>query len=264
MNSVRRSPAPDRPAVTSQVASDPKPGRERQPCVLLVEDDVTISDLLAYNLRRAGYRVIQEYTGRAGLEAALCQNVDLVLMDLMLPGLDGMTASREIVRVKPRVPIIIVSALTEREKLLQGFAVGADDYVTKPFDLELLLARISASLRRAADGGLPPIVEGGEGPTRVGQLIIDADTRSLRTPAGEVPLTPKEHGLLQLLLAQPGHLFSREEITESVWHHRYIASSRTLDVHMRRVRDKLREVQAEFTVQAVRGVGYRLAEVRSA
>ena len=185
-------------------------------------------------------------------------------MDLMLPGLDGMSASREIVRAKPRVPVIIVSALTEREKLLQGFAVGADDYVTKPFDLEVLLARISASLRRAAKGGSSPKAERREGAIQVGELLIDTDTRSLRTPAGEVPLTPKEHGLLQLLLAQPGHLFSREEITESVWHHRYIASSRTLDVHMRRVRDKLREVQAEFTVQAVRGVGYRLAPVRAA
>ena len=244
--------------------SDLKAAGEKQACVLLVEDDATISDLLAYNLRRAGYRVIQEYTGRAGVEAALGQKVDLVLMDLMLPGLDGMSASREIVRAKPRVPIIIVSALTEREKLLQGFAVGVDDYVTKPFDLEVLLARISASLRRASNGGAASKTERNDGSIQIGELIIDTDTRSLRTPAGEVPLTPKEHGLLQLLLAQPGHLFSREEITESVWHHRYIASSRTLDVHMRRVRDKLREVQAEFTVQAVRGVGYRLAPVRGA
>jgi DNA-binding response OmpR family regulator len=241
-----------------------KAAAQKQDCVLLVEDDATISDLLAYNLRRAGYRVIQEYTGRAGVEAALSQNVDLVLMDLMLPGLDGMSASREIVQARPRVPIIIVSALTEREKLLQGFAVGVDDYVTKPFDMEVLLARISASLRRASSSGPHPTAARPAGSIQAGELIIDTDTRSLRTPAGEVPLTPKEHGLLQLLLAQPGHLFSREEITESVWHHRYIASSRTLDVHMRRVRDKLREVQAEFTVQAVRGVGYRLAPARGA
>jgi DNA-binding response OmpR family regulator len=233
------------------------------PCVLLVEDDPTISDLLAYNLRRAGYRVLQEYTGRTGVETALSQSVDLVLMDLMLPGLDGMTASREIARAKPRVPIIIVSALTERENLLQGFAVGVDDYVTKPFDIEVLLARISASLRRSAGNGHRSAPAAGSS-TQLGGLVIDTDTRSLRTPAGEVPLTPKEHGLLQLLVGQPGHLFSREEITESVWHHRYIASSRTLDVHMRKVRDKLREVQAEFTVQSVRGVGYRLAPMRAA
>ena len=235
---------------------------DKQACVLLVEDDATISDLLAYNLKRAGYRVLQEFTGRAGVEAALNQNVDIVLMDVMLPGLDGLTASREITRVKPRVPIIVVSALTDRERLLQGFAVGVDDYVTKPFDIEVLFARISASLRRASSAGLPSTASAASGSVEVGGLMIDADTRSLRTSTGEVALTPKEHGLLQLLLAEPGHLFSREEITESVWHHRYITSSRTLDVHMRRVRDKLREVRAEFTVQAVRGVGYRLAPVR--
>ena len=242
----------------AQVKTDPRAMGAEPACVLLVEDDTTISDLLAYNLKRAGYRVIQEYTGRTGVEAALCQNVDLVLMDVMLPGLDGMSASREIARGKPGVPIIIVSALTDREKLLQGFAIGVDDYVTKPFDLEVLLARISAGLRRASGGGLPSTTAPPDGSLRVGGLVIDTDTRSVRTLSGEVPLTPKEHGLLQLLLTQPGHLFPREEITESVWHHRYIASSRTLDVHMRRVRDKLREVHAEFTVQAVRGVGYRL------
>ena len=234
----------------------------KQACVLLVEDDVTISDLLAYNLKRAGYRVIQEYAGRSGVEAALSQGVDLVLMDVMLPGLDGISASREIARVKPGIPIIIASALTDRETLLQGFAIGADDYVTKPFDLEILLARIAAGIRRSTNGGPPSAFAPADGPVNMGGLVLDADTRSLRSPSGEVPLTPQEHGLLQLLLAQPGHLFSREEITESVWHHRYIASSRTIDVHMRRLRDKLREVQAEFTVQAVRGVGYRLASIR--
>jgi DNA-binding response OmpR family regulator len=244
--------------------SDLKTTEANRGCVLLVEDDVTISDLLAYNLKRAGYRVMQEFTGRAGVETALGHDVDLVLMDVMLPGLDGMSASREIARAKPRVPIIIVSALTEREKLLQGFSVGVDDYVTKPFDLEVLLARISASLRRASTGGLPSATIVGDGSMEMDGLVVDADTRSLRTPSREVPLTPKEHGLLQLLLAQPGHLYSREEITESVWHHRYIASSRTLDVHMRRLRDKLREVHAEFTVQAVRGVGYRLTPARRA
>ncbi len=247
----------------SPITTDAKTAGEKQACVLLVEDDATISDLLAYNLRREGYRVLQEYNGRAGLEVALGEAVDLVLMDLMLPVLDGMSASREILRVKPRVPIIIVSALTDRQKLLQGFALGADDYVTKPFDLEVLLARISASLRRVS-GGVASAGALAEGSVQVGELVIDTDTRSLRTPAREVPLTPMEHSLLQLLLAQPGHLYSREEITESVWHHRYIASSRTLDVHLRRVRDKLREVQAEFTVQAVRGVGYRLTPVPGA
>ncbi len=120
--------------------------------ILLVEDDPTISDLVAYNLRRAGYDVLQEHNGRAGLETALTQAVDLVLMDLMLPGLDGMAASREIVRRKPSLPIIMLTARSERETILEGFDVGADDYITKPFDLDVLLARIQARLRRAPAG----------------------------------------------------------------------------------------------------------------
>lgn len=231
-------------------------------CVLLVEDDATISDLLAYNLMRAGYRVIQEANGRAGVHTALSHEVDLVLMDLMLPGLDGMSASREILRSKPRVPVIMVTALADREKLLQGFALGVDDYVTKPFDMEVLLARVSASLRRAAIAAPTAAAEAPGCETPVEGIVLDPDARSLRTAAGEVALTPKEHALVSLLLEQPGHLYTREEITESVWHHRYIASSRTLDVHMRRVRDKLRRVEAALTVQAVRGVGYRLAPTR--
>jgi len=120
--------------------------------ILLVEDDATISDLVAYNLRRAGYEVLQEHNGRAGLETALANNVDLVLMDLMLPGLDGMAASREIVRRKPQLPIIMLTARSERETVLEGFDSGADDYITKPFDLDVLLARIQARLRRAPAG----------------------------------------------------------------------------------------------------------------
>jgi len=231
-------------------------GKER---ILLVEDDATISNLIAYNLRRAGYEVVQADDGRTGLEMALSQSVDLVLMDVMLPGLDGMSASREIARAKPWVPVIIVSALTEHEKLLQGFQVGADDYITKPFDLDVLLARIAASLRRAASSRGSCAVEPNPAVVKVGELVIDNDTRSLRTDSGAVPLSPKEYALVVLLLSQPGHLFTREEITESVWHHRYLSSSRTLDVHVRRLRDKLREVRAEVTIHGVRGVGYRLA-----
>jgi len=238
-------------------------GDELKGCILIVEDDVTICDLLAYNLKRAGYGVVQAHDGRTGLETALSQPVDLVLMDVLLPGLDGMTAGREIVRAKPWVPVIILSALSERERLLEGFQVGADDYITKPFDLDLLLARVAASLRRASNSqGLLP-ADRDNALHKVGDLIIDSDTRSLRSGAGEAGLTPKEHALLGLLLSQPGHLFTREEITESVWHCRYLSSSRTLDVHVRRLRAKLRGVGAEVSIHGVRGVGYRLAPVEA-
>lgn len=231
---------------------------EREAHILLVEDDPTISDLLGYYLRRAGYSVTQEYNGRSALERALAGSFDLVLMDLLLPGLDGMSATREILRRRPGLPIIILSALSERERLLESFALGVNDYITKPFDVDVLLARITATLRRARNtiDRLPrPQSANGVDPSGV---ELDYDMRSLRTETGEVTLTPKEHGLLELLLSQPGHLFSKEEITESVWHQRYISTSRTLDVHVRRLRDKLRMVEAGLEIYGVRGVGYRL------
>ncbi len=227
-------------------------------CILLVEDDATISDLLAYNLKRAGYEVLQEGNGRAGLEAALTHQVDLVLMDLMLPGLDGMTAAREIHRRKPGIPLIMLTARGERETVLEGFESGADDYVTKPFDLDVLLARIAARLRRAA--ATSP-AEAAATAVVLEDLVLDSDAHQVRTHRGEVALNPKEHDLLALLLSQPGHLFPREEIVQKVWHQRYSPASRTLDVHVRHVRSKLEQIDAKVTILAVRGVGYRLGQV---
>ena len=226
--------------------------------ILLVEDDATISDLLAYNLRRAGYEVLQEQNGRNGLETALSHNVDLVLMDLMLPGLDGMTASKEIVRRKPSMPIIMLTARSEKETVLEGFDSGADDYITKPFDLEVLLARIQARLRRTPEGMSLPVGSADGGTLTTGNVELDRDAHVIRTSHGQVALNPKEYDLLELLLSRPGHLFPREEIVERVWHHRYLSSSRTLDVHVRRLRAKLEQVRAEVSLLTVRGVGYRL------
>jgi DNA-binding response OmpR family regulator len=227
-------------------------------CILLVEDDPTISDLLAYNLKRAGYDVLQEGNGRAGLETALTHQVDLVLMDLMLPGLDGMTAAKEIHRRKPDVPLIMLTARGERETVLEGFESGADDYVTKPFDLDVLLARIAARLRRAP---ATPTAEAATAAVVTKDLTLDSDAHEVSTSQGKVALNPKEHDLLALLLSRPGHLFPREEIVQKVWHQRYNPASRTLDVHVRHVRSKLDQVGARVTVLAVRGVGYRLGAV---
>ncbi len=227
-------------------------------CILLIEDDVTISDLVAYNLRRAGYDVLQEHNGRTGLHAALTRNVDLVLMDLMLPGLDGMAASREIIRRKPSLPIIMLTARSERETILEGFDLGADDYIVKPFDIDLLLARIQARLRRAPAGIPAPAPSPDGGSLITGDLVLDRDAHVIKTPRGEVALNPKEHDLLELLLSRPGHLFPREEIVERVWHQKYLPASRSLDVHVRRLRTKLAQIGAGVELQTVRSVGYRL------
>jgi two-component system, OmpR family, alkaline phosphatase synthesis response regulator PhoP len=225
--------------------------------LLLVEDDTTIADLLAYNLRRAGYEVIHERDGRAGLEAALCYDVDLVLLDLMLPELDGMTVSREISARRPGLPIIMLTARTDRETVLEGFQAGAADYVTKPFDLDELLARIAARLRRANEEDRADAETPAE-PVPLGDVVVDSDARVLRAGGCEVALNPKEHDLLQLLLSDPGHLFHREEIMQKVWHQQFMPASRTLDVHVRLVRVKLEVVGAPLAIHAVRGVGYRV------
>ena len=227
-----------------------------QEIILVVEDDSTISDLVAYNLRRAGFEVRQAWNGRTGLEAALDEEVDLVLMDLMLPGLDGLAASREIRRQRPGLPLIMLTARGEREVMLEGFQAGADDYVTKPFDVDVLLARIRARLRgQGAAGPDGAIVERRR---RVGDLILDDDARTVSSDRGSAALKPKEYGLLDLLFSSPGHLFAREDIVERVWHHRYLPGSRTLDVHVRRLREKLELLCSKVAIETIRGVGYRL------
>jgi DNA-binding response OmpR family regulator len=225
--------------------------------ILVVEDDPTISDLLAYNLQRAGYDVRKERTGRGGLEAALAGAADLVLLDLMLPGLDGIAVSKEIKRQRPALPIIMLTARGERETMLSGFEAGADDYVTKPFDMDVLLARIQARLRTLTTGFLmaPPATA-----TALFDITLDRDAHVVRGPHGSAALKPKEFDLLELLGSAPGHLFPREEIVERVWRHRYLPGSRSLDVHVRRLREKLESMGSTASLETVRGVGYRLTE----
>ena len=225
--------------------------------LLLVEDDSTIAEMLAYSLRHAGYEVLQAGDGKTCLEIALGERVDLVIMDLLLPEIDGMTCVREILRQKPHLPIIILTARKDPETVIEGLEAGADDYVTKPFNLGELLARIEARLRRASVESAPePEATGGS--IDLGDLVVDSDARVLRGAGGEVPLTGKEHDLLLLLLSWPGHLFPREQLMQEVWHYKDLPGSRTLDVHVRQLRAKLEAVGAIVIIQTARGIGCRL------
>jgi len=230
------------------------PGHQERPLLLVVEDDPTISDLLAYNLRRAGYEVRQERSGTAGLKAALSGGTALVLLDLMLPGLDGLSTAREIRRQLPGLPIIMLTARDDRETMLSGFQAGADDYVAKPFDMDILLARIGARLRA---GPTSEATADLHRPLEVGDVTLDPDGRTLAGPLGDTTLKPKEYGLLALLLESPGRLHERQAIVEGVWHHRYLPGSRSLDVHVRRLRRKLAEIGSDVAIETERGVGYR-------
>jgi len=168
-----------------------------------------------------------------------------------------MAVSREVARRRPSLPILMLTARSDRETVLEGFEAGADDYVTKPFDLDELLARIAVRLRRASDDAIGEPAEVEE-PLALRDVAIDGDARVLRGPGGEMGLNPIEHDLLCLLISEPGHLFPREEIMQKVWHQQFTRASRTLDVHVRHLRVKLEQVEAPITIHAVRGVGYRV------
>lgn len=223
--------------------------------ILLIEDDVTIATTVAYALRRAGFEVLEETDGKAGLETALRFPVDLAIIDIMLPQLDGLAVSKAVLQRKPDLPVLIVTALGDKETMLEGFEVGADDYIVKPFDIDELLARIAVRLRRTKRIARASEMEGS--PESPSPLMLERDTHTVSFGEASVALTPKEFDLLEMLVSRPGHLFSREEIVHGVWHHRHLETSRTLDAHVRRLRAKLAEVGAPVAISAVRGVGYR-------
>ncbi len=226
--------------------------------VLLIEDDTPISDLLVDSLVGAGHEVIRECDGKAGFEAALHKNVDLVIIDLALPELDGLIAIEQMVRRKPALSIIVLSARVDRESMLGCFELGVLDYVIKPFDLDVVLARVHACLRKGMGQVFANVEEAGGPLLSSGDLVLDRDVRVIRTPIGQASLNRKEHDLLELLLSRPGHLFTRDEIVERVWHQRYPPVSRSLDVHVRHLRVKLEICGAGMSLQTVRGIGHRI------
>lgn len=214
--------------------------------LLLVEDDDGIAEPLLAGLRREGFDVEHVATGGAALAAA---DADLVLLDLRLPDMDGYAVARHL-RTRSRVPIIMVTARGEEVDRVVGLELGADDYVVKPFGMRELIARINAVMRRA--GGAPaepdPV-------TSVGDLLIDRRRRAVALRGAELPLTPKEYGLLLCLAADPGAAVERATILEQVWGTRWYGPTKTIDVHVSSLRRKLGD---PGWIETVRGVGFRL------
>jgi DNA-binding response OmpR family regulator len=218
--------------------------------ICVIEDEDVIAGAVAARLRAEGFTVEVASDGPAGV--ALCERVrpDLVVLDLMLPGLDGLEVCRRIQRGR-QVPVLMLTARAEEEDLLVGLAVGADDYVVKPFSPRELVARVRALLRRVERRPAPP----GE-LIRLGELEIDPAARRVRLGGSVVHLTPTEFDLLALLAARPGAVFSREQLLAEVWGWRDGSGQRTVDSHVRGLRRKL---GAEL-VRTVHGVGYALEE----
>ncbi len=222
--------------------------------VLVVEDDASIRDTLAFNLKKEGYQVTLARDGAEALARARDGHLDLILLDLMLPELTGLEVCR-ILRQEGNVPIIMLTAKESEIDKIVGLQLGADDYITKPFSLGELFARMTAVLRRSdqREARVEPEED------RIGRLRIDRAGRRAFVDAEELRLTPKEWELLAYLARRPGRVFTREILLEQVWGYNYLGDRKTVDVHVRWLREKLgRFGSLGFEIVTVRGVGYRL------
>ena len=229
-------------------------GGDGVPKVLIVEDDQTMSEMLAYNLRRQGLEVGAAADGVEGLKRARDHGISLIVLDLMLPSLDGLSIADELRKTRPDVPILMLTARAEEESKLRGFAAGADDYITKPFSMDELVARVKALLRRSRVEAIRT-----ETPSEIAFGDLRLATRDFRCWIGddELDLRPKEFSLLVTLAAEPGRLFTRVELAERVWGYTYLGDTRTIDTHVKNVRRKVEEPSRYRYIDTVRGVGYR-------
>jgi len=222
--------------------------------VLVVEDDEGIRDMLKYNLTAAGFTVQEASDGASGLRTARTARPDLVLLDLMLPGMSGFDFCRAL-RRSSRVPIIIITAKDSEVDKIVGLELGADDYITKPCSIREVLARVHAVLRRAqTEANEPKAIPEQDS---IGSFSIDRAARRVILDGADVKLTAREFDLISYLLAFPGRVHTRDSLLENVWGREFAGDRKTVDVHIRWLREKFAE-RAPFEIVTVRGIGYRL------
>ena len=223
--------------------------------VLILEDEVSIRSFVVINLKRAGYEAIEAGTGREALER-LKENPDtgVAILDIMLPDIDGFEVCRSIRATNKAIGIIMLTARTQEMDKVTGLMTGADDYVTKPFDIREVILRVKSILRRIER------TRGGEsegGTLRVADTVVDLGRHEVYKGERRVELTPKEFALLEILMRSPGRVFTRSELLEKVWEFEYMGDTRTVDIHIQRLRKKL---QDDRFIRTVFGVGYKVAE----
>ena len=224
------------------------------PHVLVVDDEPHIVELVRYNLQQEGFTVSAARDGREALAHVDSDRPDLVVLDIMLPAIDGIEVCRQIRRTS-RVPILMLTARGRELDRVAGLELGADDYVTKPFSPRELVARIRAILRRT--GGAPDLPDAE--PLQADGLRLEPATHEVWLRGRPVDLTAKEFELLQLLMRHPNRVFTRDFLLEHLWGYDYFGSSRTVDMHISRLREKIEDNPATPTfIQTVRGVGYKL------
>ncbi|MGB8984722.1 MAG: response regulator transcription factor [Anaerolineales bacterium] len=227
--------------------------------ILVVDDEPAVTDLLAYNLRKAHYDVLTAADGRTALRLAGESKPDLILLDLMIPEVDGLDVCREL-RKSSGVPIIMITARGEEVDRVVGLEIGADDYVTKPFSVRELMARIKAVLRRAQNEAGNESAALLRGP---GSLLMDVERRAVTVADTSIELTRLEFDLLHRLLINPGRVLTRERLLEQAWGYDYVGDTRAVDSAVKRLRAKLREAAPEADcIESVRGLGYRIDQTR--
>ena len=223
--------------------------------ILLVEDEKTLAKALKFSLEKEGFTVDVAYDGEEGLQALARAAPDLIILDLMLPKIDGYEFCRRL-RRSSDVPIIMLTARNEDIDKILGLELGADDYMTKPFNTRELLARIKAILRRAGQAEL-----GARKTIRMGNLQVDLIRHRVTMEDREIPLTSREYALISFLASNPGRVYSREQLLEQVWGYDFCGDARTVDVHIRHLREKLEEHPAEPRyILTVWGAGYKFKE----
>lgn len=221
--------------------------------ILIVDDEAAIRELLKYNLEKEGYKVTSSSDGEQALNLMDKSNFDLVILDLMLPGINGLEVCRKMRQDLSLVaiPIIMLTAKGEEIDKVVGLELGADDYVTKPFGVRELLARIKVRLRRTSLDREEDIIVKGD-------LVIDLNSFSIRVRNEEVDFTPKEFELLKLLATHPGKVYTRDELLEKIWGYEYPGDTRTVDVHVRHLRQKIeKDPSNPEYIETLRGIGYR-------
>jgi DNA-binding response OmpR family regulator len=229
--------------------------------ILIVEDEATLQETLAYNLKRQGYEVEVAGDGPSALEVARRIKPDLILLDIMLPGMDGFEVCR-MIRQEMTTPVLMLTARDDEIDRVVGLEVGADDYLTKPFSMRELMARVKALLRRVRilreEFGSTQAAPDTSGLLTFDSLLIDTNRREVRKENSPIALKPKEYELLLFLAQHRGQVLSREFVLERVWGWDYIGDSRTVDVHVRWLREKIEtDPAAPQRIITVRGAGYR-------
>jgi two-component system phosphate regulon response regulator PhoB len=234
------------------------PGQERQALgkttILIVEDDPDILNLVAWHLKAADYHVLKAQDGDGALEIAMAERPDLIILDLMLPGMDGLEVCKAIKRQREttHVPIIMLTARGEEADRIVGLELGADDYVVKPFSPRELVLRVQAVLRRSSD------TQEKKGPLQAEGITVDLEAHRVWVDGEETVLTATEFKLLLELLNNKGRVLSRDRLLDRVWGYQFDGYARTVDTHIRRLRQKLG--RRADVVETIRGVGYRLRE----